>query len=63
MKLRDVLELVSQAEELSDYQYKPKEYDIIAQHLTQVSETPLNKVHGLLLLHIHRVQMTAELLQ
>jgi pre-mRNA-splicing helicase BRR2 len=63
MKLKDVVALLSQAEELSDCQYRPKEYQIIAQYLTQVSEKPLNKAHGLLLLHFYRIQIAPELLQ
>lgn len=61
MKLKDIIEVVSQAHELVDFQYKPREYEIIAQYLTQVGEKPLNKPHGLILLHLYRIQMTAEL--
>lgn len=59
MKLRDIIELITYAEELSDYQYRPREYEVIAQLLTQVSEKPLNKSHGLILLHLYRIQMPA----
>lgn len=62
MKLRDIIELVTYAEELADFQYRPREYELIAQLLTQVNEKPLNKPHGLILLHLYRIQMPAELL-
>ena len=58
MKLKDIVKMVSQAEELSEYQYRPKEYQIIAQYLTQVNEVPLNKAHGLILLHLYRIPIT-----
>lgn len=63
MKLKDIIELISQAEELLDFQFKPKEYQVIAQYLTQVGEKPINKAHGLILLHLYRIQITSELHQ
>jgi hypothetical protein len=37
MKLRDVIELITYSEELANHQYRPREYEVIAQLLTQVS--------------------------
>ena len=63
MKLKNIIELVSQAEELSDFEYKPREKQIIDQYLISVNEKSLNKAHGLLLLHLYRIQITPELLR
>lgn len=63
VKLREIIEIITYAEELSEHQYRPREYETIAQLLTQVNEKAVNKVHGLILLHLYRIQMPAELLQ
>ena len=58
MKLKDAIQLISQAEELADFHYRPREHQVIGELLLQTGEKAINKAHGLLLLHFHRVQVT-----
>ena len=53
--------MLSQAEELNGFSYRPNERKLINQILTAVQETAINKVHGLLLLHINRLPVPHDL--
>lgn len=63
IKLKGLLEMISEAEELKDHAgYKGSEYKVIGQILLQTNEKPINKAHGLLLIHVNRAPATPEIL-
>ena len=55
MKLKGILELVCEAEELKDWGYRIGEQKVIGQILLGAHEVAVNKVHGLLLMHMNRI--------
>lgn len=62
MKLKGLLELICETEEVRDIGYRPGEYQIYGQILTAVHETAINKVHALLLIHLNRIPVSSEIL-
>lgn len=46
---------------MNGFSYRPNERKLINQILTAVQETAINKVHGLLLLHINRLPVPHDL--
>ena len=69
LKLKEILQMVCEAEELADYagynysNSSSSEYKIIAQILTQIGEsTGNNKVYALLMIYLNRLPATQEIL-
>ncbi len=55
IKLVDLLELISQTEEVKDVGYRLGEQQIYGQILTAIHQGAKNKVHALLLIHLNRI--------
>lgn len=53
---------MSECEQLRDVSYRPGQYQILGQILTSIHETAINKVHALLLIHLNRIPVSAEIL-
>lgn len=52
--------MISEADELEGISYRQKEYQIISELLLPHQQKPVNKVHGLLLLYLHRTPLPQE---
>ena len=63
MKLDHIFDVLSGAAELDQYQFGPSSGTKIGTLLLQTATKPKNRVHGLLLLYLHRIEMPKEILE
>lgn len=61
-KLRSLVELLSEATEFDFVSYRAGERQLVAELCVPLQINPINKTHGLLLLHFNRTPLTPDLL-